>query len=235
MAVSIWFARWKAPSSRMRKTCPATNGLFIWATMSDRGPQSAQVLDHLLKPPPDGFRRICLAGNHELMMLSISFLTEMSTDPGCARAASKLCCHTAFRRSSFPGAVCVHPNSGPRFSPMYRKAPRFSSPPSQWRGTSRLPLGPCGNSAGRFAGAADDRRPHPFTRRVLRKRTAKRKDRHSRPPDRRGSRQNRQSVRGMCDAGAYATGRLSAVRLSRDGPPRILTQSGNAVINTLLK
>lgn len=31
----------------------------------DRGPQSAQVLDHLLAPPPRGFRRICLAGNHE--------------------------------------------------------------------------------------------------------------------------------------------------------------------------
>ena len=31
----------------------------------DRGPASAMVLDHLLAPPPPGFRRICLAGNHE--------------------------------------------------------------------------------------------------------------------------------------------------------------------------
>jgi serine/threonine protein phosphatase 1 len=31
----------------------------------DRGPRSAQVLDHLMAPPPSGFRRICLAGNHE--------------------------------------------------------------------------------------------------------------------------------------------------------------------------
>lgn len=31
----------------------------------DRGPSSAMVLDHLLAPPPAGFRRICLAGNHE--------------------------------------------------------------------------------------------------------------------------------------------------------------------------
>lgn len=31
----------------------------------DRGPSSAMVLDHLLLAPPDGFRRICLAGNHE--------------------------------------------------------------------------------------------------------------------------------------------------------------------------
>lgn len=35
----------------------------------DRGPASAQVLDHLLAPPPAGFRRICLAGNHEQMLL----------------------------------------------------------------------------------------------------------------------------------------------------------------------
>lgn len=35
----------------------------------DRGPQSAGVLDALLAPLPDGFRRIALAGNHEVMML----------------------------------------------------------------------------------------------------------------------------------------------------------------------
>ena len=35
----------------------------------DRGPASSQVVDHLLTEPPQGFERICLAGNHELMML----------------------------------------------------------------------------------------------------------------------------------------------------------------------
>ncbi|WP_323013457.1 metallophosphoesterase family protein [Devosia sp.] len=35
----------------------------------DRGPASAQVLDHLIAPPPPGIRRICLAGNHEEMFL----------------------------------------------------------------------------------------------------------------------------------------------------------------------
>ncbi len=35
----------------------------------DRGPESAYVLDHLLRPPPIGFQRICLAGNHEVAML----------------------------------------------------------------------------------------------------------------------------------------------------------------------
>ena len=36
----------------------------------DRGLQSARVLDHLLAPPPKGFQRICLAGNHEVAMLN---------------------------------------------------------------------------------------------------------------------------------------------------------------------
>ena len=36
----------------------------------DRGFQSARVLDHLMGPPPQGFQRICLAGNHEVAMLN---------------------------------------------------------------------------------------------------------------------------------------------------------------------
>jgi serine/threonine protein phosphatase 1 len=40
----------------------------------DRGPSSAMVLDHLLSPPPSGFRRICLAGNHE--EIAFDFLTN---------------------------------------------------------------------------------------------------------------------------------------------------------------
>ena len=35
----------------------------------DRGPDSAKVITHLLEPLPDGFDRICLAGNHEVAML----------------------------------------------------------------------------------------------------------------------------------------------------------------------
>lgn len=35
----------------------------------DRGPASAQVIDHLIAPPPPGFERICLTGNHEMVML----------------------------------------------------------------------------------------------------------------------------------------------------------------------
>lgn len=36
----------------------------------DRGPQSASVIDALMQPPPAGFTTICLAGNHEIMMLA---------------------------------------------------------------------------------------------------------------------------------------------------------------------
>lgn len=35
----------------------------------DRGPYSAQVIDHLLGGSPPEFRRICIAGNHETAML----------------------------------------------------------------------------------------------------------------------------------------------------------------------
>jgi serine/threonine protein phosphatase 1 len=35
----------------------------------DRGPRSAQVISHLMSPPPAGFRRIALAGNHEQLLL----------------------------------------------------------------------------------------------------------------------------------------------------------------------
>ena len=36
----------------------------------DRGPNSRRVIEHLMAPPPKGFLRISLAGNHEVMMLN---------------------------------------------------------------------------------------------------------------------------------------------------------------------
>jgi len=44
----------------------------------DRGPDSAGVLDHLTRPPPPGFRRISLMGNHEFMLLD--FLADPQPD-----------------------------------------------------------------------------------------------------------------------------------------------------------
>lgn len=49
---------------------PAARKLIIMlGDYVDRGPDAAQVLDHLIAPPPEGFERICLAGNHEMQML----------------------------------------------------------------------------------------------------------------------------------------------------------------------
>jgi serine/threonine protein phosphatase 1 len=45
----------------------------------DRGPHSAEVLDHLMAPAPFGFTRICLRGNHEATMAAA--LTELADVP----------------------------------------------------------------------------------------------------------------------------------------------------------
>lgn len=45
----------------------------------DRGPYSAQVIDYLLSEPPKGFRRICLAGNHdELALRCLTVFDDLS-------------------------------------------------------------------------------------------------------------------------------------------------------------
>lgn len=49
---------------------PGEKWIVMLGDYVDRGPQSAQVLDHLTAPPPKGFRRICLRGNHEEAMLA---------------------------------------------------------------------------------------------------------------------------------------------------------------------
>jgi serine/threonine protein phosphatase 1 len=46
----------------------------------DRGPQSSGVIAHLLATPPQGFDRVALAGNHEQMMLE--FLSAPQTFAG---------------------------------------------------------------------------------------------------------------------------------------------------------
>lgn len=44
--------------------------IVMLGDLIDRGPASAQVIDHVLARPPAGFERVCLKGNHEAMMLS---------------------------------------------------------------------------------------------------------------------------------------------------------------------
>ncbi len=44
--------------------------IVMLGDLVDRGPSSAQVIDHMLSQAPAGFERICLRGNHEEMMLA---------------------------------------------------------------------------------------------------------------------------------------------------------------------
>ena len=46
----------------------------------DRGPRSAQVIDHLLGPSADSFRRFALAGNHEQMLLDFLASPRLAAD-----------------------------------------------------------------------------------------------------------------------------------------------------------
>lgn len=43
--------------------------IVLLGDVVDRGPQTAELLDHLSAAPPKGVTRICLLGNHEEMML----------------------------------------------------------------------------------------------------------------------------------------------------------------------
>lgn len=57
---------------RIRDDARRVTGRRVLVTLGDyvdRGPKSAQVLDWLCGPGPEGFERISLAGNHEAMML----------------------------------------------------------------------------------------------------------------------------------------------------------------------
>ena len=51
------------------KQLPDRKIIIMLGDYVDRGPASSQVIDHLIAPPPAGFERICLAGNHEIVML----------------------------------------------------------------------------------------------------------------------------------------------------------------------
>ena len=88
----------------------------------DRGPQSAQVLDHLLQPAPPGFERFCLMGNHEQMMLD--FLDDPPTnaywlEQGGLETLQSYGVRIAKRRGQRrgeAGATAEHPGRSPAVS-----------------------------------------------------------------------------------------------------------------------
>lgn len=49
---------------------PGEKWIVMLGDYVDRGPQSARVLEHLIGSPPPGFERICLRGNHDEAMLA---------------------------------------------------------------------------------------------------------------------------------------------------------------------
>ena len=52
------------------KAFDGLSAIVLLGDIVDRGPQSAALIDHLLAPPPGAARRLCLMGNHEAMMLN---------------------------------------------------------------------------------------------------------------------------------------------------------------------
>ncbi|WP_439103162.1 metallophosphoesterase [Celeribacter marinus] len=62
--------------------------LIVLGDMIDRGPKSAQLLDHLLTPAPNGITRICLRGNHEDMCLH-ALRTPQSADDWIASGGAE--------------------------------------------------------------------------------------------------------------------------------------------------
>lgn len=57
---------------------PGPAQIILLGDLVDRGPSTAQMLDRMLAPPRGGMERIILAGNHELMMLG--FLEDPRTN-----------------------------------------------------------------------------------------------------------------------------------------------------------
>lgn len=58
---------------------PGPKWIVMLGDYVDRGPKSAAVVEHLLAPAPEGFTRVCLAGNHEIMMLQFLERPDLSS------------------------------------------------------------------------------------------------------------------------------------------------------------
>lgn len=59
--------------AQIKADCAKSDALPVIIMLGDyvdRGPQTAQIIDHLMEPLRSGTKRICLAGNHEETMLN---------------------------------------------------------------------------------------------------------------------------------------------------------------------
>lgn len=64
------FDLYRSLEERLARDAEAAGGIGVLVVLGDfidRGPQSAQMIDHFLAPPPDALMRIVLRGNHEEM------------------------------------------------------------------------------------------------------------------------------------------------------------------------
>lgn len=59
--------------------CDGLKLLVFLGDYVDRGPDSAGVLAHLVQPPPPGFQRVCLRGNHDDFLLRVLRRPEVAS------------------------------------------------------------------------------------------------------------------------------------------------------------
>lgn len=192
---------------------PAT--IVLLGDMVDRGPESAQVIDHLMRPLAGPVTRLCLMGNHEEMMLRYladpraddswlhfgGFETLASYGLGSelesmsprrlqqALSAHLPETHLQFLRDLRPGirvGSYLLAHAGADAS-----APLAAQPLRSliWGAEGRVPPDDLTLVHGHFITDSPDCRPHSIG----------------------------------IDTGAYATGRLTALRLACNRPPAVMT------------
>ncbi|AEQ53122.1 metallophosphoesterase family protein [Pelagibacterium halotolerans] len=200
----------------------------------DRGPSSAQVIDHVIRPSRWGFRRFCLSGNHEQAMLE-AFESADALEWWCRFGGIETLASYGVSISQLdPGARSWDTNRAVLEAYIPREHVQFlSSLPVMIRVPGYVLV-----HAGMRPGIA----PEDQTDQDLRW------FRHE-PDEHESDEQDRQSndcvVHGhtivehplvtsgriAIDTGAYATGRLTAVRLRSGQEPIIIEQSGSGQHN----
>jgi serine/threonine protein phosphatase 1 len=195
---------------------PGGKWLVMLGDYVDRGPHSAGVLDHLLAPMPEGFERISIAGNHEVAMLK--FLEQPSRNSSwLGFGGIETLQSYGISESSVAGASrstlrdLIHSHIPPEHSDFLRRLPLLFATPNYLF-----------VHAGLRSGTPLEQQ-HPDDLLWIRNEPAMGYAEfhklvlhgHTPTPDVVFG-DHRISV----DTGAYLTGRLSAVRLSRENQPQ---------------